>query len=170
MATYHGLNDVQAILLSALVAAVVAIWAIFTQRAISARQTTLEFIRSSESDLETVSARQRFNEAALDPDGLAKWALDENVRTDEARAIRIVLNEQELIAIAIQRGILDDAIFRRYFRSGTMKTWDYAAAYILARRQRTGNQALFHEFEELARWYRGAPNMPHRWFFLRKFI
>lgn len=168
--TYLGLNEVQAVVYAAILAGMIAIWAIFSQRAITARQTTLEFIRSSEADRDNIKARQKFNELALDPDGMGKWARDEHAQSKEARAIRIVLNEHELVAIAIQRGILDDKTYRRFFKSGVIKTWQHAAPYVLLRRTRTGNHAIYHEVEELARWYQGAPNMPRRRFFWRKFI
>ncbi len=167
---FLGLNEVHAILVSALLAAFVAVWAIFSQRAITSRQTTLEFIRASEADRNNVEARQLFNKLAKDEDGLGKWARDEFSPSEEARAIRHVLNEQELIAIAIQRGILDDTTYRRFFRTGVIKTWQNAAPYILGRRKKTGNSAIYHELEELARWYGGAPNMPHRRFIWRKFL
>lgn len=159
-----------AIIASATMAAVIAIWAIFSQRAIAARQATLEFIRASESDRDNISARRTFNELARAEDGMAKWARDEHADSDQARAIRHVLNEHELVAIAIQRGILDDTTYRRFFKTGVIKTWERAAPFIMARRQRTGNPAIYHELEELARWYQGAPNMPRRRFFWRKFL
>lgn len=170
LAAFLGLNEVHAIFISTGVAATIAIWGIISQRDITARQVTLEFIRASEADKDNIAARQKFNEVALDGDGMGKWARDENAKSDEAKAIRIVLNEQELIAIAIQRGILDDITYRRYFKTGVIKTWRYAAPYILARRVRTNNDALYHEFEELARYYQGQPKMPRRKFFLGKYV
>lgn len=169
-ATFWGLNEVQAILLTATVAAAIAIWGILSQRAITARQVTLQFIKASESDKDVIKARQRFNDLTMDGDGLGKWARDEHSKSKEAQAIRIVLNEMELIAIAIQRGILDDTTYRRFFKSGVVKTWKHAASYVLARRARTGNDSLYHEFEELARYYRGQPPMPSRRFFLGKYL
>lgn len=168
--SFWGMNEVQAVVFAAFLAAVIAIWAIFSQRAITSRQTTLEFIRASEADRDNIEARQKFNELANDPDGMGKWARDEHSQSIQAKAIRIVLNEQELVAIAIQRGILDDTTYRRFFKSGVIKTWQNAAPYVLLRRNRTGNHALYHEVEELARWYQGAPNMPRRRFFWRKFL
>src|SRR3569623_284165 len=83
--TYLGMNEVQAIVYAALLAAFVAIWAIFSQRAITARQTTLEFIRASDADRDNIAARQTFNEHARDEDGMGKWARDEHAKSDQAR-------------------------------------------------------------------------------------
>lgn len=166
--TFWGFNDPAALVLGALLAAAIAIWGILSQRAIASRQNTLEFIRNSESDQVNVKAREIFNLEA-NKDGLEKWAADSQASSEQTKAIRIVLNEHELIAIAIQRGILDDKTYRRYFKSGVIKTWEHARPYILARRTRTGNDALFHEFEELAKWYQGGKRMPKRHFIWRNF-
>jgi Domain of unknown function (DUF4760) len=167
--TFWGFNDPAALVLGAALAAIIAVWGILSQRAIAARQTTLEYIRASESDLTTVKAREAFNALSKAMDGLGKWAADEHANSEETKAIRLILNEQELIAIAIQRGILDDTTYRRYFKSGVIRTWDAAAPYIMARRNHAHNTALYHEFEQLAAWYKGNAKPRYRFFFLRRF-
>ena len=117
-----------------------------------------------------MAARQKFNALANNDEGLAKWAKDEFQNSDDVRAIRVVLNELELIAIAIQRGIIDDTTYRRFFKSGTIKTWERAESYVKARRARTGNQALYHEVEQLAQWYKGKGKMPRRFWSVRQII
>lgn len=165
-----GLNEVQAVLITATVAAAIALFGIFTQRSITARQTTLQFIRDGERDRDMIEARRIFQECARSPKGLAKWGTEANTQTPEARAIRMVLNDYELIAIGIQRGIIDDTTYRRWHRSAVVKNWRHAAPYVIAVRSRTNHDALYHEFEEMARWYKGGPNMPTRRYFWRKFV
>ena len=167
-ASFFGINEVEAVLITAAVAAIIAIWAIFSQRALVARQTTIEFIRNSEADRDMINARAVFNEASRHKNGVGKWAT--KPLSDEFKSIRMVLNEYELVAIAIQRGIFDDATYRRWHRSGVIQTWDHAAPFILTRRKNANNSALWHEFEEMARWYRGGPKMPRRRFLWRKFV
>lgn len=161
-------NEVSAVLLSALIATVIAIWGIISQRGITARQATLEFMRATESDRDMIAARATFNRLAKANGGLGPWAIQP--LTKEFKHIRMVLNEYEMVAIALQRGILDDTIYRRWYRSGIIQTWNYAAPFILTRRNETGNQTLWHEFEELARWYRGTAPMPKRGFFWGRFF
>ncbi len=167
-ATFLGLNEVQAVIVAAALAAVMALWAIFSQRAISARNATIEFIRDGESDRDLIKAHATFSRLTRDPQGLAPWA--SLPTSKEFTCIRVVLNHYELAAIAIQRGTFDDTTYRRWFRSGVISAWNAAAPFVLARRNDTKNQALWHEFEELARWYRGGPPMPRRRFFWRKFL
>jgi hypothetical protein len=168
--TWLGLNEVQAIFITATAAAMVAIWGIASQRSITSRQTTIQYIREAERDADMIAARKKFNELAKQPDGLGPWGTDANSTSPEAQSIRMVLNEYELIAIGIQRGILDDKTYRLWHRSAVIKNWRQASPYVIAVRMRTNNDAIFHEFEEMARWYRGGPNMPKRRFFWRKFF
>lgn len=82
----------------------------------------------------------------------------------------MVLNDYELIAIGIERGIIDDKTYRRWFRSGVVKDWRSAAPFIMAIRERTGNDHLFHEFEDMARRYLDGKGMPRRQIFWSKFF
>lgn len=163
-----GITDADAILITGAVASLIALLTIFSHRAIVARQTTLEFIRRSEADRDMIDARAKFNEISRSKEGTGKWA--SKPLSSEFKAIKTVINEYELVAIGIQRGILDDVTYRRWFRSGVIRTWNHAAPFVLARRVQTNNQALWHEFDEMARWYRGGSPMPRRRFFWRKFI
>jgi hypothetical protein len=168
--TFLGMNEVQAVVVTGGFASMIAVWAIISQRAIAARKATLDFIRESESDNDLIQARTLFLALATAPDGLGKWAAQEHVNSNEARAIRTVLNEHELVAIAIQRGILDDTTYRRFCRSIMLQRWKHALPFVHARRARSGNKALFHEFEELAKWYDDSEGMPRRRFFWSKFF
>lgn len=168
--TWLGLNEVQAVFITALVAAVIAIWGIFSQRAIAARQTTIAYIRDGERDHDMIKARQTFQRLAREPDGLSRWGSEENKLSEEARDIRLVLNDYELIAIGIERGILDDKTYRRWFRSAVLKDWRQAAPYILAVRTRVNNDAIFHEFEEMVRRYKEGKPLPRRRIFWSKFF
>ena len=166
--TFIGLNEAQVLAWSAILATAVATIAIFSQRSIAARQTTIEFIQKSEADRDLIKARELFLKLARDPSGLGQWA--SQPLSKEFKAIRTVLNEYEVVAIGIQRGIFDDTTYRRWYRSGVVKSWNHASPFVLARRITTGNDTLWHEFEEMARWYRGGPPMPRRHFIWRKFV
>lgn len=167
---WFGINETQAVLLAALAAAVFAMWGILSQRDISARQATIQFLRHSERDQAMIDARKKFQELAKSPEGLTAYAAEENAQKDEAIAIRAVLNEYELIAIGIERGVFDDKTHRRWHRSAVVKNWRQAAPFVMALRNRTNNDAIFHEFEEMAKWYRDGKGMPHRRFFWKKYF
>lgn len=166
--TFLGLNEVSAVVLTAAVAAVVAIWGILSQRSIAARKATLDFIRDSERDHDMITAWADFNKLSRDPGGLGPHAA--NPTSPEFKHIKMVLNEFEMVAIGIQRGIFEDKIYRRWHQSGVIRAWKAAAPFIFARRASTGVDALYHEFEEMARFYIGRRPMPRRGFFWGRFF
>lgn len=155
------MTHVTAVLIVGFVAAAVALWGIFSQRALARRKATLDVILRSEADGDLIAARKFFIQLAKAPGGLATWADVSNENTDEAQAIRLVLNEFELISIGIQRGIIDYELYRRWYRSGVIRHWSHAAPFVTALRARTGNDALYREFEEMCRWM-NENRMPRR--------
>ena len=142
-------------------AGVIAIWGVATQRSIARRRATLDHIAKSESDGDVIRARRKFIELAKAEGGLATWAEPNKEPSEEVQAIRIVLNEFELIAICIQRGIIDYELYRRWNRSGTIKYWTHAAPFVHHLRSRLENELIYHEFEEMVRWMKGE-SIPRR--------
>ncbi len=112
-----------------------------------------------------IRARSKFIEMTKRDGGLASYADLSNESTEETQYIRTVLNEFELYAIGIQRGIIDFELYKRWNRSGVIRYWTHAAPFIYQLRARTKNDALYYEFEELVRWMKGEA-MPKRGRFL----
>lgn len=131
----------------------IAVWGVFTQRAIARRRATFDHIAKTEGDADILSARKHFVELAKGDGGLARWAGGEHEKTKEVQSIRLVLNDFELIAIGIQRGIIDGEFYRRWFKSGVVHYWRHAAPFVAALRTRTSNPMLYHEFEQMAGWF-----------------
>ena len=165
-----GLNETRAITLTASAAAVIAVWGVLSQRAIAARQATVEYIRETERDARFLDSQRLFRNLTNDSAGLAPWALVDKAQTPEALAIKTVLNDYEMVAIGIERGTLDDTTYRRWMRSTVVHDWRQASPYVMAVRNRLSNDALYHEFEEMARRYRDGKGMPHRRIFWAKFF
>jgi hypothetical protein len=155
------MNEVGAIFVTAAIATVIAIWGVISQRQIARRQNTMAHITNSESDKDLIKARQQFITLAKASGGLAPWADADKEQTDEAQAIRLILNDFELISISIQFGVMDNALIRRFERGSIIRYWFYAAPYVYALRGRLGSDSLYHEFEEMARWMK-TKNMPRR--------
>jgi Domain of unknown function (DUF4760) len=154
-------NNVGATLVIGLLAAAMAAWGIFTQRAVARRRATLDLISSLERDGDVIAARSKFIELAKSEGGLANWAGQSNENSAEAQSIRTVLNEFELFAIGIQRGIIDFELYKRWNRSSVIRYWQHAAPYVHILRTRLNNPAIYHEYEELVRWMKGEA-MPKR--------
>ncbi|MGL4439527.1 MAG: DUF4760 domain-containing protein [Bosea sp. (in: a-proteobacteria)] len=154
-------TSVGATLLIGLIAAVVAVWGIVTQRALARRRATLDHLANTERDQDMIKARKQFIELAKQSGGLAKWADAENEGTEEAQSIRITLNDFELISIAIQKGIIDFDMYRMWNRTSVIRYWKNGSPYISALRARLNNRAIYHEFEEMEKWMQ-KDKMPKR--------
>ena len=156
-----AINEVDAVLLIGFVAAILAFWGVLSQRQISRRRATIDYIARTEIDEDMMGARREFVNLARGRGGLAPWAEVDKEKTTQVQSIKIVLNEFELISIAIQRGVFDYRIWRLWKKSATIQFWRFGAPFIVQLRARTENDMLFHEFEEMVKWLRDN-RMPTR--------
>lgn len=130
------------------VAAMFAYWGIQSQRGIARRRATLDFIMKTETDGDMIRARLKFIELTKNINGLGPWAALDKENTDETQKIKLILNEFELIAIGIKQGIIDKNLYCNWFKSGAIKHWDHAEPFVNILRSRTGNNALYAEFQQ----------------------
>jgi len=143
------------------IAALVAIWGVVTQRIIARRRATMDVLFSSEGDGALLLARKEFRRLVKEAGGLAQWAEADKIDSNESAAILTALNQHELAAIGIQRGIFDLEIYRRWNKTSVIQTWDRAAPFVLALRARVQNHDIYCEFEALA--WRLAHRKRPRW-------
>lgn len=161
-----SLTETEAIFITAVVAAIVAIWGIITTRVVARRSATMEHFRRIGSDRDMIDARKLFIDLTGRPGGLATFACraplaSANAHATEIEAIRTVLNDYEMLAVGVQFGTFDLPIIARYYKSTIVRDWGHAAPFIYKLRADLGSSALYHEFEELAHWLQG-PRMPSR--------
>lgn len=161
-----SLSEVEAILLTALVAAALALWGVITQRVVSRRSATLDYLWEIDSDRDILEARETFIRVTKEDGGIARYASRDKRGSDETDAIRLILNTHERVAIGIQFGILDSEFMKRHSRGTILQDWALAAPFVYAIRAEVDNPAIYHEFEELARAY-SANNMPRRSYWWR---
>ncbi|WP_282608447.1 DUF4760 domain-containing protein [Pelagibius sp. Alg239-R121] len=142
----------------------VAVWGVVSQRQISARKNTLDYITRQESDGDIIKARQTFVSLVKVDGGLSDWAKVENESSVETQAIKIILNEMELISIGIQRGSIDEAMYKAWFKGSVITFWESSASFIHDLRVRTNNRRLYKEFEAMAEWMKGGKRAKRNWF------
>lgn len=147
----------------ALIAAIAAIWGIASQRGLSRKQLTFQHLAQSESDGSFQRALQIFSEECNKSHGLAHWADKKFEGNERQKAIVAILNWFELSSVGIQLGIIDGALFQRLNAGHTIYCWTNAHPFVAALRARTGRQAIYHEFEEMARWFQ-KDTLPKRRF------
>lgn len=154
--TVYGpsLVETGAILITALVAILVAVRAIMNERAIA--RTSLAFDSFSRTlwDRDYLKARKKFIEIRNGGD-LAKWSAAEHDASEEAEAIRSILNYYETMAIGIEGRILDEGFLFNAFRGALLRDWDTAEAFVAAMRKRLDNDQLFIKTQRLAKRWAG---------------
>ena len=144
-----------AILLSAAVASAIALYSIEEQRKIARKRTTLDALSQKEWDRDYIDSKHTFNKLRDHDDGLIKWAQIENRSSDETKIIRSTLNDYELIAVGIKEKVLDEELYKRWFRASFIKDWQQSKAFIMELRRSENMPKAFCEFEWLAEKWSG---------------
>ena len=88
--------------------------------------------------------RLKFLELRDNKDGLKKFAQE---TTDDALCIRSQLNQYEMIALGIEAKILDESMYRKYYRGTVMRDWAACLPFIEA--ERADNAAYWIRLESL---------------------
>jgi hypothetical protein len=146
-----SINEVEAIFVTALLAAAIAVWGIITQRVVSRRLATLDYFSRVDNDRDIVEARKLFVKLTSEGYDLMAIADPSKYDTEEAGAMRLILNENEKLAIGIQFGILDKEFVKRAVKGTVIRDWQLSAPFVYKVRAATGRDMIYHEFEELAR-------------------
>lgn len=144
------MNEVEAIFVAALLAGILTVWGIITQRVVARRLATLDYFARVDNDKDIIQARKLFVKVTAEGYDLMGLADPSKYDTDEAGALRLLLNENEKLAIGIQFGILDKEFVCRAVKGTIIRDWQLSAPFIYKVRAATGRDMLYHEFEELA--------------------
>lgn len=144
-------SDIQngAVVLSAVAAFVI----IRDTRATARRRGTLDLILHQQSDRELIEAREGFTKLKSGTTKISSFGTHEKRNSPEAQSLKKVLNLHELTAVAIQEGVIDECVYRRWFNGTYIDDYEATKDYIQAVRKSFGNQKVFSEFEQTAlRW------------------
>jgi hypothetical protein len=113
----------------------------------------MDLILHQESDRDLIEARGKFNVLKAGDVKLKTFAKPESRNSDEAQTIRKILNLHELTAVAIEEGVIDERVYRRWFNTTFIKDYEATEAYIVDARKTYDNPKAFCEFERAAqRW------------------
>lgn len=142
-----------AILISAIIGACVALRSISEQRRIARKRATLDILVQKEWDSDYIAARAEFVKLRDGPDGLDFWAQNQHKNSPQTVNIRNTLNDYELIAIGIKEDILDEELYKRWFKTSFLRDWRAAQGFIREIRRQLNTPTLFTEMDWLAqRW------------------
>jgi len=141
-----------------------------SQREMARKRATLDLMNKNIWDKDSVEAQNMFISLALhskEPDdgqGLEFWANSRHSNSQQYQMIRSVMNDYELIALGIRKGIIDENFYKFFYKSAVLSHWDYAEAYVNKLRGLKKNGNIFIEYENLVRhWkndeiYEGVPD------------
>lgn len=144
--------------------ALLAFTAVFITGAINRKTARLSLTFQNQSSLlwdeDYIEARKIFikfrDGAKADRLGLAQDAAQSS---EEATAVRTIMNDYELVAIGIREKILDERFLRTFSRKTFIDDYEKMQDFITEIRRIRSNNAIFLEFETLAcRWRDQAPN------------
>lgn len=110
-------------------------------------------LANREWDRDYLKAKAEFNKLKTSKTSLNLWASPEHATSPQANNIRNILNDYELTAIGIREGILDEELYRRWFKTSFLRDFDMVESYISEVRKKAGTSKIYAEFEWLAnRW------------------
>jgi hypothetical protein len=121
-------------------------------RIVSRRRATIDMILAEQTNKELLQIRSEYLDA-LRENRLLQYANLETWFTPQAFPLVSILNRYEITAIGIAEGIIDEKIYRRYWRTSLVRDWLGCQPVVVHQREVFGNPKLFCDFEALAkRW------------------
>lgn len=112
-------------------------------RKIAARDATLRFIAEKEIHneqwLAARAAVYRYTESG-----------SFTGQDSDKASLALVLRHYELVAVAIRNKSIDTETYKLWNLTSYVNTWKRVASYVHSRRQKTGQQTMYCEFESLA--------------------
>lgn len=150
-----------AIILSACIGGVIALFSINEQRKIARRRATLDMLVKKEWDREYAQARAKFIKLRNSELGLGMWATKDHHGSEQYLLINSVLNDYEIIALGIRKQILDEEFYKLWFRTSFLKDYNAARPFIEELRTNISRtNVIFKELEALAVRWEKEPNKP----------
>lgn len=149
-------SDIQngAVVLSAIAAFAV----IRDSRRTARRRGTLDLILHQQSDAELVKSRAEFNKIKVGVERPSFYGKPGQEASAQFETIRKVLNIHELTAVAINEGVIDELVYRRWFNTTIINDREAMKDFIVEVRRTHSSPGAFCEFEKLAKRWRDDPN------------
>ena len=146
-----------AILLSAIIGALVAVFTVRHQWRIASLRSTLQFAVEREVHDEYWTRTRQQAEAVLADPSHDQHYWENQLRTGGADipTIRAFLNHYELVANGIQHNIINGPFYAEWARTVLIHNWTISKVFVAAVRKVTGRERALREFQNLAeKWER----------------
>jgi hypothetical protein len=113
------------------------------------RRATIDLLVADQTNETLLKARMDFVAASAD-DGLLK-AIKDGIWSSEKYFFASTCNRYEILAIGIKEGIIDERIYKSYWRGTLLADWKRVETAVHYMRNRQQNPKIYIEFEDLAR-------------------
>lgn len=142
-----------AILVSAMTGAAVALYGLTRQWRIASLRSMLQFATEHEVHSEYWAQTRRKAEELLKGDGhdIEYWKTEIEKGGSDVPTIRAFLNHYELVAIGIEKKIIDEPFYSEWGRTLLVSHWKMSEKFVEAFRQVTKQRSGLKKFEELAK-------------------
>jgi len=146
MAIYFLIAQAIAIALSAIGVIATIVW----NRIVARRRATMDALMAEQTNETLLKFRSEFVEASRT--GTLHRAIEKDAwYTPQSFYFISTCNRYELVAIGIGEGTIDEGIYKRYWRTTLVTDWIKAKPAIATLRNRLNHNALYCDFEALAR-------------------
>lgn len=143
---------------SFLVGVIVAVLSVISVRATARRKQSADVIFATRNDeLLQKGVRLIREEAHHANSNIRKYAKGDDARSENAAAIRYVLNHFEYVAVGIQNGIYDEAMFKNASFSTIMEIRRHTETYISDVRAEQRRDTIYQEFCWLCERWKTKP-------------
>lgn len=121
-----------ALFISAAAIIIAAILGAIWQRRISRQTLTYNTLINQLWDKDYISTRKQFIGIRENDGGqkLEQLARSESETDSQSEAVRLILNNYEMLALGISTGVLDEEIVRRYSKTNTCRDFERMRPYI----------------------------------------
>lgn len=156
-----------AVFLSTVIASIVAIVSIRSQRATARLRETFSTIDRGNWDEDLIRSRQDFarikRALSQSKQSIAKYAEDNDSDDKDAITLQTIMNDYENIALGVRLNIIDEMYLCRWMKGALLRDWNTLSPLVTTYRHKLNNPAVYIEFEGLAAaWSRGRSYRSNR--------
>lgn len=141
--------------LGIIAAITIAIITIRTNRKISKERATLDTLFKIELDQEYIELRADFNIIVTDDNSLA--LKNATLEPNQVKALKFILNLNELLALSIAEGSLDEQVYFKWCKGQMLRDWHLMKPFIADLRRSRSRPSIYENFEWLAVRWGGTP-------------
>ncbi len=141
-----------------IVGVLVAVVSVMSARDTARKKQSSDLLFNSRGDNELVQGMRKIAELHDRQDAnMRHYAKKDQGGTEEAKALRYVLNHYEYVSVGIQSGIYDEGMLKSSSYNTIINLYKRAKPFIEGIREEHGRNTIYQEFQWLAKRWEGKP-------------